>query len=98
MRLRKIPAGERPTLERFVAKGPWTPQLLGDHAVMPAVPELVEWQLLAGLQMVIAPFAVVTPLDRLSMAWAHVARAGVASILDLDPGDLPGTYASRRGV
>ena len=65
---------------------------------MPAVPELVEWQLLAGLQMVIAPFAVVTPLDRLSMAWAHVARAGVASVLDLDPGDLPGTYASRRAV
>jgi integrase len=98
MRLRKIPAVERPTLEQFVAKGPWTPQLVGDHAVMPALPELVEWQLLAGLGMVIAPFAVVTPLDRLSMAWAHVARAGVASVLDLDPGDLPGTYASRRAV
>ena len=37
----------------------------------------MEWQLLAGLQLLIEPYAVTTPLDRLATAWAHVARAGV---------------------
>ena len=45
---------------------------------MPELPELVEWQLLAGLQLLIEPYALMTPPDRLGMAWAHVARAGVA--------------------
>ena len=47
---------------------------------MPAVCELVEWQLLAGLQLLIEPYGVTMALDRLAMAWAHVARAGVGSV------------------
>jgi integrase len=95
-RLRRIPEAERPTMARFIARGAWSPLLDGRRAVMPPVCELVELQLLAGLQAVIEPLALVTPLDRLSMAWTHVARARVSSVLELDPGELPKTYATRR--
>ena len=63
---------------------------------MPAVPEVVEWQLLAGLQLLIEPYGVTMALDRLAMAWAHVARARVGSVLEL--GELPGTYPSQRAL
>jgi integrase len=82
--------------ERFVAAGPWQPPLDGWRAVMPPVPELVEWQLLAGLQLLIEPYGVTMALARLAMAWAHVARARVGSILEL--GELPGTYPSQRAL
>jgi integrase len=95
-RLHQIPAAERPSLREFIARGPWTPLLDGQRAVMPPVGELVQLQLLAGLQWVIEPLALVTPLDRLAMAWAHVAQSGVSSVLELDPDHLPGTYQSRR--
>ena len=61
---------------------------------MPQVPELVEWQLLAGLQLLIEPYGVTMALDRLAMAWAHVARARVGSVRQLR--ELPGTYPSQR--
>jgi integrase len=95
-RWRKNPVDSRPPVEQFVAEGPWRPLLDGTRAVMPAVPELVEWQLLAGLQLLIEPYALITPLDRLGMAWSDVARAGVSSIMHLR--DLPGSYQSRRAV
>jgi hypothetical protein len=82
--------------ERFVAAGPWQPPLDGWRAAMPAVPELVEWQLLAGLQLLIEPYGVTMALDRLAMAWAHVARARIGSVLEL--GELPGTYPSQRAL
>ena len=63
---------------------------------MPAVPELVEWQLLAGLQLLIEPYGVTMALDRLAMAWAHVGRARVGSVREL--GELPGTYPSQRAL
>jgi hypothetical protein len=63
---------------------------------MPELPELVEWQLLAGLQLLIEPYALITPLDLLASAWAHVARAGVRSIVELT--ELPGSYQSLRAV
>lgn len=97
-RLHRIPAAERPSLQQFIAQGPWTPLLDGQRAVMPPVGELVQLQLLAGLQWVIEPLALVTPLDRLAMAWAHVAQTGVSSVLELDPDKLPGTYQSRRTI
>jgi integrase len=95
-RWRKLPAENRPPIESFLAEGPWRPLLDGKRAVMPAVPELVEWQLLAGLQLLIEPYALITPLDRLEMAWADVARARVSSVLALRK--LPGSYQSRRAV
>ncbi len=95
-RWRKRPAGRRPSIEQFAAEGPWQPPLDGKRAVMPELPELVEWQLLAGLQLLIEPYALITPLDLLGMAWAHAARAGVRSILELT--ELPGSYQSRRAV
>jgi hypothetical protein len=82
--------------ERSLAAGPWQPPLDGWRAVMPAVPGLVEWQLLAGLQLLIEPYGVTMALDRLAMAWAHVARARVGSVREL--GDLPGTYPSQRAL
>ena len=82
--------------ERFLAAGPWQPPLDGRRAVMPAVPEFVEWQLLAGLQLLIEPYGVTMALDRLAMAWAHVARARVGSVREL--GELPGTYPSQRAL
>jgi integrase len=82
--------------ERFVAAGLWQPPLDGWRAAMPAVPALVEWQLLAGLQLLIDPYGVTMALDRLAMAWAHVARAGIGSVLEL--GELPGTYPSQRAL
>jgi hypothetical protein len=63
---------------------------------MPAVPELVQWQLLAGLQLLIEPYGVTMALDRLAMAWAHVASARVGSVREL--GELPGTYPSQRAL
>ena len=63
---------------------------------MPAVPELVEWQLLAGLQLLIEPYGVTMALDRLAMAWAHVGRARVGWVREL--GELPGTYPSQRAL
>jgi integrase len=63
---------------------------------MPELSELVEWQLLAGLQLLIEPYALITPLDLLGAAWSHVARAGVCSIVELR--ELPGSYQSRRAV
>jgi integrase len=96
MRLHRIPVAERPSLQQFIERGPWTPLLDGQRAVMPPVGELVQLQLLAGLQWIIEPLALVTPLDRLAMAWAHVAQTGVGSVLELDPDRLPGTYQSRR--
>ncbi len=95
-RWRKHPPDRRPSLERFVAEGPWRPELDGRRAVMPELPELVEWQLLAGFQLLIEPYARITPPDRLGMAWADVARSGVGSVLDMTR--LPGTYQSRRVV
>jgi integrase len=92
----KVPPERRPQLEQFIAEGPWQPGLDGRRAVMPELPELVEWQLLAGLQLLIEPYALITPPDRLGTAWADVARADVGSILDL--ADLPGTYQSLRAV
>jgi integrase len=86
----------RPTREQFAALGPWNPLLDGRSAVMATVGELVEHELLAGLAAVIEPLALVTPLDRLSRAWAHVATSGVSSVLELDVDALPGTYAERR--
>ena len=82
--------------ERFVAAGPWQPPLDGWRASMPPVPELVEWQLLAGLQLLIDPYGVTMALDRLAMAWAHVARARIGSVREL--GELPGTYPSQRAL
>ena len=95
-RLRRIAVAKRPSMRQFIAQGPWTPLLNGREAVMPPVCELVQLQLLAGLEWLIEPLALVTPLDRLAMAWAHVAQTGVSSVLELDPDALPGTYASRR--
>ncbi len=93
----KIRVEKRPEVrERFLAAGPWQPVLDGWRAAMPAVPELVQWQLLAGLQLLIDPYAVATPLDRLAMAWAHVARSRVTSVLELT--ELPGTFPSRRAL
>jgi hypothetical protein len=77
---------------RFVAAGPWQPPLDGWRAAMPPVPELVQWQLLAGLQLLIEPYRVTMALDRLAMAWAHVARARVGTVLELaDLGHVPVT-------
>ena len=45
-RWRKTAADRRPSIEQFIAEGPWQPPLDGRRAVMPEVPELVEWQLL----------------------------------------------------
>ena len=96
-RWQNIPVADRASArERFLAAGPWQPPLDGWRAVMPAVPELVEWQLLAGLQLLIEPYGVTMALDRLAMAWAHVARARVGSVLEL--GELPGTYPSQRAL
>ncbi|MGH3609932.1 MAG: hypothetical protein ACRDRD_17875, partial [Pseudonocardiaceae bacterium] len=95
-RWRKSPPDQRPLFDQFLAAGPWRPGLDGRRAVMPELPELVEWQLLAGLQLLIEPYALITPPDRLGMAWADVARAGVGSILEL--ADVPGTYQSQRAV
>ena len=96
-RWRNIPVADRASVrERFLAVGPWQPPLDGWRAVMPAVPELVEWQLLAGLQLLIEPYGVTMALDRLAMAWAYVARARVGSVLEL--GELPGTYPSQRAL
>jgi integrase len=92
-----IPPANRPSERaRFLAAGPWQPPLDGWRAAMPVVSELVEWQLLAGLQLLIEPYGVTMALDRLAMAWAHVARAQVASVLEL--GELPGTYPSQRAL
>jgi integrase len=85
-----------PTMLEFIATGPWQLPFDGKRAVMPEVPELVEWQLLGGLQLLIEQYAVQTPLDMLASAWAHVARAEVGSVLDL--GQLPGTYQARRAI
>lgn len=95
-RLRRTGEAERPSIEAFTARGAWRPLFDGHRAVMPPVCELVELQLLAGLQAIIDPLAVVTPLDRLAIARAHVAQTGVSSVLELDPAELPRTYASRR--
>lgn len=85
-----------PTLAQFIAAGPWQPPLDGKRAVMPGVPELVEWELLGGLQLVIERYGVQMPLDFLASGWAHVARARVGSVLEL--AELPGTYQARRAV
>ena len=95
-RRRKHPPDRRPSFERFIAAGPWEPELDGRRAVMPELPELVEWQLLAGLQLLIEPYALITPPDRLGTAWADVARAGVRSVLGMTW--RPGTYQSQRVV
>jgi integrase len=95
-RWRKIPAAKRPPFERFLAAGPWEPGFDGTRAGMPELPELVQWQLLAGLQLLIEPYALITPLDLLASAWAHVARAGVSSIVELS--ELPGSYQSLRAI
>ena len=93
----KIPAEKRVAArEKFVAAGPWQPPLDGWRAAMPDVPELVQWQLLAGLQLLIEPYGVTMSLDRLAMAWAHVARARVGSVRELS--ELPGTYPSQRAL
>jgi len=63
---------------------------------MPDLPELVEWELLGGLQLLIERYRVQTPLDHLASAWAHVERAKVGSVLELR--ELPGTYQARRAV
>jgi integrase len=95
-RWRKLPAEKRPPFERFLAAGPWEPGFDGTRAGMPELPELIEWQLLAGLQLLIEPYALITPLDLLASAWAHVARSGVGSIVEL--AELPGSYQSLRAV
>jgi integrase len=96
-RWKKIPVAKRAAArERFLAAGPWQPPRDGWRAAMPAVPELVEWQLLAGLQLLIDPYGVTMALDRPAMAWAHVARTRVGSVRDL--GELPGTYPSQRAL
>jgi len=97
-RWRRVPERRcrRPITLEFIAAGPWQPPLDGKRAVMPELPELVEWELLGGLQLLIEQYALQTPLDFLASAWAHVARAGVGSVLDL--AELPGTYQARRAV
>jgi integrase len=96
-RWKKIPVVKRAgAREAFLAAGPWQPPLDGWRAAMPPVPELVEWQLLAGLQLLIEPYGVTMALDRLAMAWSHVATAGVGSVREL--GELPGTYPSQRAL
>jgi hypothetical protein len=77
-------------MQEFIAAGPWEPPFDGKRAAMPEVPELLEWELLGGLQLLIERYAVQTPLDFLASAWAHVARAGVGSVLELR--EPPGTY------
>jgi integrase len=95
-RWRRVPPDSRPLMSEFIAAGPWQPPLDGKRAVMPEVPDLVEWELLGGLQWLIEQYAVQTPLDFLGSAWAHVARGGVESVLEL--GVLPGKYQARRAV
>jgi integrase len=95
-RWRKQPPDRRSSFEQFIADGPWRPELDGRRALMPEVPELVEWQLLAGLQLLIEPYALITPPDRLGMAWADVARSGARSVVDMT--QVPGTYQSQRVV
>ena len=95
-RWRTSPTDKHLPIEDFLAAGPWKPPLDGKRAVMPELSELVEWQLLAGLQLLIEPYALITPPDRLGMAWADVARAGVRSIVELK--ELPGSYQSLRAV
>jgi hypothetical protein len=96
-RWKKIPLVKRAAArEGFLAAGPWQPPLDGWRAAMPVVPELVQWQLLAGLQLLIDPYGVTMALDRLAMAWAHVAKTGVGSVGDLS--ELPGTYPSQRAL
>ena len=95
-RWHKLPADTRPSIEQFAAQGPWQPTLDGRRAVMPELPELVEWQLLAGLQLLIEPYALITAPDQLAVAWAAVASAGVGSIQELEK--LPGSYPARRVV
>jgi hypothetical protein len=95
-RWRRMPAERRPTMQEFIAAGPWQPPFDGKQAAMPEVPGLVEWELLGGLQLLIERYAVQTPVDCLASAWAHVARARVSSVLELR--QLPGTYQARRAV
>ncbi|MDA8069439.1 MAG: site-specific integrase [Actinomycetota bacterium] len=95
-RWRGLPAEHRPAMEQFITAGPWQPVFDGKRAVMPPVPEVVEWELLGGLELLIEQYRVQTPLDFLSSGWAHVARAGVGSVLELAA--LPGTYQARRAV
>ena len=51
----RIPPPSVRALARFIAQGPWTPLLDGQRAVMPPVCELVQLQLLAGLQLADRP-------------------------------------------
>jgi integrase len=95
-RWRRPRADWRPSMSEFIAAGPWQPPFDGKQAPMPEVPELVEWELLGGLQLLIVRYEVQTPVDTLASAWAHVARARIDSILELR--ELPGTYQSRRAV
>lgn len=95
-RWQRSPGETRPTRIEFVAMGPWQPSFDGKRAVMPEVPEVVEWELLGGLELLIGQYAAQTPLDFLGSAWAHVARADVDSVMDLR--ELPGTYQARRAV
>ena len=65
---------------------------------MPGLPELVEWQLLAGLQLLIEPYALITPLDLLGVSvgarrarWCQLDRGAVGAA-----GQLP-VAAGGRG-
>jgi integrase len=95
-RWRRLPEQKRPTMVAFISTGPWQPPFDGTRAVMPEVTELVEWELLGGLQLLIDCYALQTPLDLLASAWAHVARARVCSVVELSV--LPGSYQARRVV
>ena len=94
-RWRKNPPDRRPSFEQFIADGPWRPELDGRRAVMPEVPELVEWQLLAGLQ---PRRAVCTdhPAGQARDGVGNVARSGAQSVVDMTR--VPGTYQSQRVV
>ena len=87
---RVVPDRDPEKLAAFCRQGPWTEQHDGRTAKVPnGVSELVELQLLAGLQHIIEPHAVIVPMQRLSQAWGLVATEGVASVLHIDrrPGD-----------
>ena len=79
-RWRKHPGRDRrPTLERFIAAGPWQPPLDGRRAVMPERPGAGRVAAAGGAA--VADRALCAHRRRWigwRSAWAHVARAGVA--------------------
>ena len=97
-RLARAPAPiARPSLEQFVAAGPWQPPLDGRRAVMPEVPGA---RRVAAAGRAAAADRAVRGDRRRWIAWrwrGRMSRAPASrSVLELR--ELPGTYPSQRAV